>query len=107
MEVTQDSQDKGRATDIIDLDFSRTNTWTLITSFSPNWKGMDLMRSCSVDKELGAGSYPESGGQWLNVQMEISDKWCPSQAGLGPIFFNPFINDIDSGINDSMILTCI
>ncbi|KAK4817751.1 hypothetical protein QYF61_026974 [Mycteria americana] len=31
-------------------------------------------------------------GQWLNVQLEISDEWCPS------VLLNIFINDIDSWI---------
>ena len=30
-----------------------------------------------MDEELVARLYPESGGQWLNVQMEISDDWYP------------------------------
>ena len=29
-----------------------------------------------MDEELAAGLSPESGGQWLDVWMEISDKWC-------------------------------
>lgn len=35
-----------------------------------------------MDEEL-ARSYPESGGQWLNVQTEISDQWCPLSASTG------------------------
>ena len=31
-----------------------------------------------MDEELAAGSSPESGGQWLNIQMEMGGKWCPS-----------------------------
>jgi len=34
-------------------------------------------------EELVVRSYPESGGQWLNVQMEISNKWCPSWVSTG------------------------
>jgi len=30
-----------------------------------------------VAKELVGRSQPEGGGQWLNVQMDDSDKWCP------------------------------
>jgi len=29
-----------------------------------------------MDKELTAELVPESGGQWLNVWMEINDVWC-------------------------------
>ena len=39
---------------------------------------MVLCMDCSMGEELVARSYPESGGQWLTVQMEISDKWFPS-----------------------------
>ena len=31
-----------------------------------------------MDEELVVTLYPKSGGQWRNVQMEISDKWCLS-----------------------------
>ena len=31
-----------------------------------------------VDEELFGWSHPEASGQKLNVQIEISDKWCPS-----------------------------
>jgi len=49
-----------------------------------------------VGEKLAAGSNPESGGQWLNVWMEIRDKWCPPgvDAGLSDIF----ISDINSGV---------
>ena len=36
-----------------------------------------------MDEELAAGSSPESGGQWLNIQMEISDEWCLPWVGVG------------------------
>jgi len=36
-----------------------------------------------MDKELAAGLSLESGGQWLNVWMEMSDKWCPTGVGAG------------------------
>ena len=32
-----------------------------------------------MDKELAAGSSPESGGQWLDVWMEIGAEWCPPE----------------------------
>jgi len=37
----------------------------------------------SVDKELAGWSYPEIGGQELNVWMEISDEMCPSGVSTG------------------------
>ena len=49
-----------------------------------------------VDEELVGWSHPEDSGQWLNVQMEIRDEWCPSV--LRPVLFNIFISDADSGI---------
>jgi len=36
-----------------------------------------------VDENLATGSSPESGGQWLHVQMEINDEWCPTGSGAG------------------------
>lgn len=37
----------------------------------------------SMDEELVAKSYPESGGQWLSVQMDISGEWWPSSICTG------------------------
>ena len=31
-----------------------------------------------MDEELFVWSHPEGSGEWLNIQMEFSDKWCPS-----------------------------
>lgn len=36
-----------------------------------------------MDKELVASSYPESGGKWLNVQMEMTDEQCTSRVNNG------------------------
>jgi len=33
---------------------------------------------CLVDKELVGILQPEGSGKWLDVQMDASDKWCPS-----------------------------
>jgi len=43
----------------------RLSTWYFTTTFSPNWKDMDLMSGLSDG--LAAGLSPESGGQWLSV----------------------------------------
>ncbi|PKU46996.1 hypothetical protein llap_2710 [Limosa lapponica baueri] len=43
-------------------------------------------------------SHPVGSGQWLNVQMEISDEWCPSGVYIETSTVHIFINDIDSGI---------
>lgn len=79
--------------------------WSPITSFSPNWKDMDLMVDCLMDKELVVRSCLERGGQWFNVQMNISDKWCPSGICTGSMLFNIFIDDIDSGIENRIAYT--
>jgi len=56
-----------------------------------------------VDEELIGKSQPEGSSQWLNVQMDAGDKWCPSgvRTGTGAVyifFFHIFINDTDRGI---------
>ncbi|GAB0206104.1 cAMP-dependent protein kinase inhibitor alpha [Grus japonensis] len=47
----------------------------------------------SVDKELAGWSHSKSYGQWLNVQVDNSDKWRSSGA-----LFNIFVSNMDSGI---------
>ena len=71
----------------------RPLTWVSMTSLSPNWKYMNFTSG------LHDGTNCEIVGQWLNVQMEISYKWCPSNwSVLGPMLFHIFVTDIDSGI---------
>ena len=36
-----------------------------------------------MDEELVARLYSENSGQWLNVQREIIDKWCPLGVSTG------------------------
>lgn len=36
-----------------------------------------------MDKELAARLYPEGEGQWLNIWMEISDKWYLPEVSTG------------------------
>ncbi|PKU34758.1 rna-directed dna polymerase from mobile element jockey-like [Limosa lapponica baueri] len=57
---------------------------------------MDMMGERLVDEELVEWSHPEGSGQWLNVQMENSDKWCPQGPILGLVLFSVFIYGIDS-----------
>ena len=73
--------DKGRA--MLSIWTSvRPLTWYPTTSFSPNWKDMDLMGEL-LDEELSAGLSPVNGGQWLNVWIEIGDEWSPAGVDAG------------------------
>ena len=77
------SVDKGRATDVIDLDFC--NAFGTVPHNTPlsNGREMDFMDRCSVDAELAGWPHPEGSAQRLSVRMEISDEWCPSGVCTG------------------------
>jgi len=51
-----------------------------------------------MDKELVARLYPESGGQWLNIWMEICDKWWPPGISAGTNTLQ-FLHQGYSGVN--------
>ena len=36
-----------------------------------------------MNEELVGWWCPEGSGQWFNIQMEIGDKWCPSEVHIG------------------------
>ena len=36
-----------------------------------------------MDEEVAAELSPESGGQWVNIWMEIGDEWCLPWVGAG------------------------
>jgi len=51
-----------------------------------------------VDKELVGWLQPEGSAQWLDVQMDAGDEWCPSGVCMGLVLFNIFISDFSSEI---------
>ena len=51
----------------------------------------------SVDKELAGQLHSKSCSQQLAVQVETGDEW-RSSGVFGPVLFNIFVGDMDSGI---------
>jgi len=51
----------------------------------------------SMDKELAGWSHSKSCSQWLDVQVETSDKWRSSAVGT-ETGTNIFVNNMDIGI---------
>lgn len=47
-------------------------------------------------EELAGWSDPQCCDQWLNIQVETSDKWHSSGVGIGVALLNIFVSDMDS-----------
>ena len=69
----------------------RPLTWYLITSFSPNWKGMDLMGGLFAG--LRTDCRAETTEWWFNMAQCLDGD---HGSVLGPIVFNTFINNTES-----------
>jgi len=64
---------------------ARPVTWSPITSFSPNWKDVDLLGG--LFNRQGTGYKNISRKWWLSIWMAVSDKWCSSAVGTMNLLF--------------------
>jgi len=79
--------DKRWATDIVHLDSCK------VFNTVPH----DILVSKLEGHGFDRWMHSECYSQWLDVQVETSDKWCASGVGTGAVLFNIFVGDIDSG----------
>jgi len=70
------STDKGRATDVIYLDFIKASDMIPHDILLSKLEDINLTDKLLNGWELVMRSYPESCGQWFNVWIEICDEWC-------------------------------
>lgn len=50
-----------------------------------NWTYLVWWMGYSIDKELEGWRHPKSCSQWLNLQMEMSTKWCSPVVHICPV----------------------